>query len=162
MAYIDSNNIKVFPSAKRGVDYPEARLTTEATFVSIINKLIDYDGFVISPTFEENSPFEFNLHGYYFYIAHGNDLLNKLSLTNETSIYAGIYLTQVGDNLELSGVDFSGQYEGVTFTAGSPPTGSQYSIQILSRPNTTVGWAPVNTVKFDQSSLNLTVDGGII
>lgn len=162
MAYVDSNNIKVFPSAKRGIDYPESRLTTEANFVNIINKLINYDGFVISTEFDENDPFEFNIHGYYFYINKGINLLSKLNISVATDIYAGISLTLVGDNLELADSDFSGEYQGISFSTGSAPIDCDYSLKILSRDDTSSNWRPVNNVRFNQESLDLAIDGGII
>lgn len=73
MSNIASNLIEVFPSTKRTAEYQKsARQLSEKNLVSIINKLIDTDAFVItSPGTVTNLTMgiEFNMHGYYFKVS---------------------------------------------------------------------------------------------
>ena len=65
MSYLRTENINVFPSAKRSNKQVSARLMTEASIVGIINKLIDREGFVITKREDVrlDHSFEFNIFG---------------------------------------------------------------------------------------------------
>ena len=76
--YLNSDRIKVFPCGGRNSTYdPLARLTSEQNLISIINKLIDKDGFIISShTVDwdmrtQSNEYLFNLKGYLFAISRG-------------------------------------------------------------------------------------------
>lgn len=164
MAYLNSDKIKIFPSAKRGITKPYSRLTTEESFVRIVNKLIDTDGFVIGI---DGTNIEFNIHGYYI----NADLPELESLfSSSTDIYAKIQLTTVGDNKELDGTDDASdeEYKGVVFSdsATSPLPSDTYELKILTRANTSDSWAlPADSYfKFNDASFNfsIVVDGGVI
>lgn len=164
MAYLPSDKIKIFPSAKRGITQPYSRLTTEESFVRIVNKLIDTDGFIIN---FNGTILEFNIHGYYINV----DVLALSSLfTSSTQIYAKIELTTVGDNKELSGTDDAtdNEYQGVIFSdsATSPMPADTYELKILTRPTTSDSWqVPTDSkFKFNNDSFNfeVIVDGGLV
>ena len=162
MAYLSSDKIKIFPSAKRGVTKPYSRLTTEESFVRIINKLIDTDGFVINLG---GSTIEFNIHGYYINVdlAALDDLF-----PSSTHIYAKIQLTTVGDNKELAGTDDDDEYQGVVFSDSptSPLPSDTYELEILTRASSSDSWSVPTDSKFkfnnDSFNFEIVVDGGVI
>lgn len=90
MGYIDSANIKVFPTTQRQTQDASARMMTEYNLTSIINRLVDKKCFVISSdTLDsdgyfviDNSRFEFNLFGYYFSIESIDKILNSITELN--------------------------------------------------------------------------------
>lgn len=164
MSYLNSDKIKIFPSAKRGVTKPYSRLTTEESFVRIINKLIDTDGFVIGI---ENTQLDFNIHGYYISV----DMPSLIELfSTSTDIYAKIQLTVVGDNKELAGVDDASdeEYKGVVFSDSptSPMPSDTYELKVLTRASSADSWSipPESYFKFNDASFNFSiiVDGGTI
>ena len=163
MAYLNSENIKIFPSAKRGVTKPYSRLTTEQSFVRIVNKLIDTDGFVINL---DRNELEFNIHGYYI----NADLTSLTELfPSSLNIYAKIKLVQVGDNLELDGVDDATdeEYKGVEFSSTSSTLADgEYELKVLSRETTSDNWIipEESEFKFTNKSFNfdIVVDGEVI
>lgn len=164
MAYLNSDKIKIFPSAKRGVSRPYSRLTTEESFVRLVNKLIDTDGFVIG---NDGTNLEFNIYGYYI---NANMTALSALFPSSTEIYAKIQLTTVGDNKELSGVDDPSdeEYKGVVFsdTATSPLPSDAYELKLLSRATTSDVWSipKESSLKFNNDSfdLSIVVDGGVI
>lgn len=163
--YLDSDKIKVFPSARRndGVNDPFSRLMSESTLVSIVNRLIDTDGFVITNEYVANSPLEFNIHGYYFKVANvGNIVSSFSSVATGTLVYAIITLSQISGAaltfLELKNIDDSGKYQGVLFDTSIPtPTGTDevYSLAVLEK--TSSGWK----IPYD-SLIKFNNDGGLI
>lgn len=88
--YLNSDNVKVFPCGGRSATYdPLARLTTEQNLISIINRLVDKSGFIVTPydrdtkiknsafesekftwgtIIEHNTPYIININGYLFTI----------------------------------------------------------------------------------------------
>ena len=168
MAFLNSDYIKVFPSARRNYgNDPFSRLMSESSLVSIINRLVDTDGFVITNLYNDNAPFEFNIFGYYFKVNLTSHITSLFSgATTGTKIYASITVSSVqGTDLtfqELVGVDEDTQsnvenspkeYQGVTFSTSAP--GSGHYLVILEK--TSNGWAipPTSQIKFN-------TDGGII
>lgn len=119
---INSNRIDVFPSVRRGVTQPSARLMSEQAFTSIVNRFVEYDSFIINydKTTEGKinfqGPISFNIHGYYFKAAVANDLLSgKESATGDT-LYAFIEVIKVGDYYEIWGQDDEDVYQGLKLT----------------------------------------------
>ena len=163
MAYLNSEKIKIFPSAKRGVTKPYSRLTTEQSFVKIVNKLIDTDGFVINL---DRNELEFNIHGYYI----NADLTSLTELfPSSLNIYAKIKLVQVGDNFELDGVDdaIDEEYKGVQFSdTSSTLADGEYELKVLSRETASDNWIipEESEFKFTNKSFNfdIVVNGGVI
>lgn len=145
IGYLATEDIFVFPSARRMNKQVSARLVSEASLANIVNKLIETDGFVITPEPEEgnyidngfipNEPFEFNIHGYYFKTNTANDIYKVVfgnsytfdsPASNETStIYANIYLDistdpnyvelKVQDG-SINELDQGSYFKGVTFS----------------------------------------------
>ena len=120
--YLDSKAVGVFPTTGRPQKDPLGRLTTEYNLTSLINTLLDVDGFVIThqalenPLAEEKDkkimpfktngnnintdiPFQFNIKGYIFTIHNLKDFLNDSNISslnpdseNVIPIYASIEL----------------------------------------------------------------------
>ena len=119
---INSSNIKIFPAARRTGSYdPFSRLMSESTVTSIINKLVDSDGFVVNSiedTFSisdndailgnwprtandtistvtvssDPAELDFNIFGYFIKL-DSNGVFELLdSLSSENDIYAHIVL----------------------------------------------------------------------
>lgn len=75
MSYLNSNKVRVFPTAQRETFDPAAKFTTEYNLASLINKLLDTKAFVLSDNayLDQNdsdilTKLEFNIMGYYFFI----------------------------------------------------------------------------------------------
>lgn len=171
--YIVSDSISVFPSARRGTTKSESRLVTESALVSIVNKLIDRDGFVITddiPTGDVQHNFEFNIYGYYFKVDHVGQIYSLFpDASSNTTIYGVIEIDKLNNGIcELSGQDENdGYYKGVKFTdtlpSSSDPTISLYYLALFN--NTTGSWKIVeeSKYKFDIASVGqIDVDGGEI
>lgn len=117
-SYVKSDQIKAFPVVNRNTEASGdtyAKHTSEATLAGIVNKLIDSDGFVITPRnkIKLDGEFAFNIYGYYFNVAKLQYILEAV-IKNETdinsntwprSVYAGIDLEKNGQWLELAGSD---------------------------------------------------------
>ena len=61
--FINSLDVKVFPSTLRSTYDPSARLTTEYNLCSLINRLVNQESFIISSNINDKV-FYFNIHGY--------------------------------------------------------------------------------------------------
>lgn len=182
MSYVQSNQIKVFPSTRRTVDRHDSRLMTERALVGIINQLVDKDAFIVTPKDEVDTsrPFEFNIHGYYFYVPQLSYITNLFaSDTTNSYIYASILLDTGNEFTELLGQDDTmgssdsnaiSYYKGVDFSISSSDTGPSgtniYSLRILERntSGSSLNWTcPENSFyKFEGNSLDFNIDGGII
>ena len=110
MTFINSSDIKVYPASSRGVGSelpayngnPESKLFTENNIVGLINRLAKIrqntnksdsaieinHSFVISDSFNANSPFEICIDGYYFVINSMNAYISNFE--NDNDIYAKI------------------------------------------------------------------------
>lgn len=130
MAYLSSNNIKVFPSIGRDSNIDlNAELTNEKNLTQILRSLYKRDSFVISDDFSNNS-LEFIIHGYYFNATFDRETLTT-NFTNDDNIYANIFVVkntqgetsfQQLRNTDTSGadgtlnLDVGGSFKGVSFT----------------------------------------------
>lgn len=172
-SYIVSNSVSVFPSARRGVSKSESRLVTESAIASIVNKLIDSDGFIITddiPVGNVEHSFEFNIHGYYFKVASVGQIYSLFpDAPNNTTIYGVIELDRLNNGIyELSGQDENdGFYKGIKFTDTLPSSDDpEISLHYLALFNNATGnWAIVEAsrYKFDiQSTGEINIDGGQI
>lgn len=178
MSYIQSNQIQVFPTTRRKKKQQDARLMTEKALVGIINQLVDKDAFIVTKKSDvaSNSPFSFNIRGYYFYVPQLSYITNLFNTdTSNTYIYASITLDDgngftelLGQDDTLSGTDY---YNGVNFTISSNssgPTGTNvYSLRILERSivngvPTTWKCPDEGFYKYSGSNVDITIDGGII
>ena len=119
MGYINSASIKVFPCGGRNKDSdPLARLTTEYNLVSIINRLVDKDSFIvtthengtrISDTKYQNEYYQVNIGGYLFTINAVKDIFDAAASTSSEGQYLNAsirvdtdsYYQQLGPLTEL-------------------------------------------------------------
>lgn len=180
MAYLSSENVRVFPSTKRGSKQVTARLLSEQTISSIVNKFLDTDGFVITneEDFALENPLEFNIHGYYFWVNNVQAIINSLPSTS-TLIYANIILKEEGNYLQLQGQDdetidpttsivTASIYQGLNFTSQTPlqPQADEevHYLLLLKRDSSESDWyIPADSrYKFTKESLDIEIDGGII
>lgn len=179
MAYLDSTNIKVFPAVRRsGTADPFSRLMSESTITSIINRLVDYEGFVITRSSEDNKSitsgvFEFNVFGYYVKIADVASLLSNFSSANNNDvIYAYVEIdtfnTAPGQTYNLSyeqlvGQDDNNLYKGVTFQIGEPSSDDIHYLPILKKEGAIWVVPETSYLKFNKDTLALyDIDGGEI
>lgn len=173
MAYLNSNNIKVFPAARRtGSADPFSRLMSESTITSIINKFLNTEGFVITDSTGtiSSGAFEFNIYGYYIKVEHVEDLISQFSSANK--IYAAIYLdsSQTGVNnlryTQLVGVDNGGSYNGVNFGSQVPADEAnkeKHFLLILDKSSGNWKIPSESRIKFNQTGLIIeAIDGGEI
>ena len=89
--YLNSEAVGVFPTTGRPQKDPLGRLTTEYNLTSLINTLLDVDGFVITNNingFDKTSQmaFQFNIKGYIFTIHKIGSLLEALEKSTDTSL----------------------------------------------------------------------------
>lgn len=156
--YLNSEAVGVFPTTGRPQKDPLGRLTTEYNLTSLINTLLDVDGFVITNNingFDSTSQidFQFNIKGYIFTIHKIGEFLNSLnnstdtSISNATNLFAsikikidaGISSTSTGDeNLNriqsIIGIDDNeGNYTGLNIFSTKPTDISFYSLHILEK-----------------------------
>ena len=112
MANIASNKVFVFPNSERGTSKPDARIFYEKNTTNLINQLLGKGSFVITPEFDENNPFRFNIKGYYFEISTGQTIIDSATGSG-SNIYAAIKIV-VNNNLpELKGNDDAEKYTGL-------------------------------------------------
>ena len=184
MAYVSSGNIQIFPIANRMIQDPLGRLTTEYNLTSILNKLLDVDGFVVS----WNEPnIIFNLHGYLITAnleniigSFSDNIYASITITDYTSTnttnnnikaYEEKFLAQL--NGSDSGDGAQSQYTGVTFSSSSPnQTDGVYYLHLLTESdsnddsNDTVSWViPENSkIKFKTNEYHrsISIDDGIL
>lgn len=183
MSYVQSDQIKVFPTTRRAKKQQDARLMTEKALAGIINQLIDKDAFIVTSkdNVSSNNSFEFNIKGYYFEVSTLSDITNLFNTdTTNKYIYASIQLDTGNGFTELLGQDDTlgetaedavSYYRGVEFTISNSETGPSgtnvYSLRILERTisggNISTWYCPENSFyKFIGSSIDFNIDGGII
>lgn len=165
--YIESSNVKVFPSTKRGQYQISARLMSEASLISIINRLVDRDGFVITPEADlATNPFAFNIHGYYFEVPSITAITSLFTDTSATAIYGNIKLEETGDYVELDGQDDSGIYKGIQFSDAALGD-SYFSLKLFEKSGNTWSVPSDSRIRFSSDSIDIdfdtdVVDGGVI
>lgn len=188
IGHIKTPDIFVFPSTRRMNKQVSARLMSEASLASIVNKLIETSGFVITPEpesgqyaeqgFDPTLPFEFNVYGYFFRVETAQKILDLFS-SGDTTIYANIFLDKTTDPnyTELSGVDgpLSGSddtevYKGLTLSTDDLTqlsTGAaDYSLCLFQKDTLSgggTGWVvPLDSRLKFYYTFALGVDGGEI
>lgn len=127
---VESKNILVFPSTLRSKD-PSASYTTEYNLTSLLNRLLDRRGFVITNDASIDntslSNFEFNIIGYLFNLTN-IDLTNIIGYDDPDNIYLNASINIKYDSYsgldkfknwsQLSGIDTldqeTPQYTGLT------------------------------------------------
>lgn len=95
MGFINSGNIKVFPTTQRSEKDSSARMMTEFNLTSIINRLVDKKCFVISTDqidsdgyfAIDSGRFEFNIFGYYFSVSSVEEILKAINISENITLY---------------------------------------------------------------------------
>lgn len=177
MSNISSSNISVFPSTKRGNYQRSARLISESNLVGIVNRLLDSDKFVITQNNVSglaplDSPFELNIHGYYFNIKTCSTIIDAMSSVPTNSIWANIVIGTTDEYSELMGQDSGGgeesAYSGISFSSDGEesdtlPAGQQrYSLKILEKSGALWTIPSDSTVKYSSTRFFGEIDGGVI
>lgn len=182
MAYLNSNNIRVYPTALRGgTDYeaskgpfdPASRLGTEFNLTNSTNRLTIDGSFVISR--ELGSSLEFCIAGYYFKVLTLNDLTALDEFKSATNIYAKIHLgfasaansyqlrtlvsMKTGEfiNLDNNVSDTTYEFNGVIFTTSNEKNTDEYNLLVLSRPNSAAAWTipATSMLRFDSRDVSI-------
>lgn len=84
MAYINGNQLNIFPVSNRTAK-PYDNWLTEFNLSSIINQLVgNQNGFVITENVSADAPIEFNIGGYYFRVAKARLIKEAVSQTSVT------------------------------------------------------------------------------
>ena len=177
--YVSSENIQIFPIANRGAKDPLGRLTTEYNLTSILNKLLDVNGFVIS--WDNNSKnIVFNLHGYLI-TANLTDIINDFSdniyayigitdYINGANDYEKKFLAQLGGgdvSSEDTTIDDYGKYNGVLFRSDDiKPSliSKSYNLHLLTKVNNEWVIPEDSKIKFrtNESCRSISIDDGIL
>ena len=96
MAYLNSENIKVFPSIGREASIDlNAELTNEKNLTQILRSIYKRDSFVISDEYSNDS-LEFVIHGYYFNATFDETTLSGFA--DKANIYANIFVANKTEN----------------------------------------------------------------
>ena len=114
MAYLNSNNIKVFPFGTTRLSQAHGRVLNEQNIRSLIDNLVDFHNYVISYDTTKNV-IEFVISGYYFRA----DFTSNISmLSKEKDLWAYVTLASESDSgyTYLTGSDDDGKFTGVTFS----------------------------------------------
>lgn len=190
--YLNSEAVGVFPTTGRPQKDPLGRLTTEYNLTSLINNLLDVDGFVITNNidgFNSSSigTFQFNIKGYIFTIHKIGDFLDSSDLSNFKDLYASIKInlsagsstTSTGnENLNriqsIDGEDIFkvgdenyGKYTGLNFSDSIPTDGSYY-LHILKFNSTYKKWYIPEESKIKLKTIksganrSVSIDDGVI
>lgn len=163
---LQSDNISIFPAARRYDKAEESRLFKEKSVITLINNLIDSEGFVITSTLDTNGPFQFNVYGYYVCISNLSNLTN--SFNDDDSIYAILNIDNVDNNYpELLGDnepigDNQSQYDGISFVNEEPTGENIHYLKILEKKDNSWEIPTDSKIKFNANSINIKINGGEI
>lgn len=168
MAFIDKNNIHIFPVTNKPSE-KQSRLTTEYNITNIVNRLLDTKSFVItSGAVTAESALEFNIQGYYVKV----DMISDLGTpTTASDCYAFIKIKEASDIakeqtfIELDGGENdSNKYTGVSFSwenkKPTPKTG-EYALHILHYDRTNYTIPRASKIRFNQYAINKIDDGDL-
>lgn len=97
MAYINGNQLNIFPVSNRTAK-PYDNWLTEFNLSSIINQLVgNQNGFVITENVSADAPIEFNIGGYYFRVAKARLIKEAVSQTSVTASSSFVEFALGGD-----------------------------------------------------------------
>ena len=165
MAFIDKNNIHIFPVTNKPSE-KQSRLTTEYNITNIVNRLLDTKSFVItSGEVTNESALEFNIQGYYVKV----DKISYLGTpTTASDCYATITIkSNVKDGqtfIELSGEEDGNNYTGVSFSwMDKKPTSKtgEYALHILHYDRTNYTIPRASKIRFNQYAIDKIDDGDL-
>lgn len=190
--FLNSEAVGVFPTTGRPQKDPLGRLTTEYNLTSLINTLLDVDGFVITNNidgFDNNSTgaFQFNIKGYIFTIHKIGDFLGSSDLSTFNDLYASIKInlsagssttstgnenlnkiqSVEGEDVFKVGDENYGKYTGLKFSDSNPTDGSYY-LHILKLNSTQKRWyiPEESKIKLKTSksgdNRSISIDDGVI
>lgn len=138
MAFFNSDNVHMFPSAYRIKG--TSKYTSEENISNILNSVVDVDSYVLSTKNDlaNSQPLRFVLHGYYFEI-------QGFSLTNYQNFYVAIRVEQGADAIitydtgSPHDLDVGNEFLGLMYSTSqiNPPTDPDnkykyYTLQISS------------------------------
>ena len=113
MAFLKSKKVKVFPCGGRAKQYdPLARLTTEYNLVSLINRLVDKNSFIVTShnngedISNKTDDYIINIDGYLFTIEGG-----AKPITESCSAQSGTYIIAYINVQSYFGVDDNTYYQ---------------------------------------------------
>lgn len=135
MAYISSENIKVFPSIGRDPNTDaDAELMNEGNISNIIRSLCrERKSYVLSKTW--TAPFEFVIYGFYFKVKDISSLSDRplyahITLKENTGNYQLLTISNsTASNNSLQNLDQTSQFQGVLFN--NNPSGGTHTLQLL-------------------------------
>lgn len=169
MAYLNSENVVVFPIAKeRAIGINENRLLTEYNISNLIRQLVgNNEGFIISTQIAQDEFIvEFNLYGYYFKISGINQAWiteNFKDGIGNDGLYASIIIDTDID--EVTGQDAENKYQGLNLTTSIPTLSNNESnkeihyLKILKISNNGNTFEKINATNGFISSLIGGIDG---
>lgn len=179
MAYINSSQIKIYPSAYRNGFDPESYLNTEynLTHTKALSSVIDSFAFEKSET-EGGASVDYiyiYLKGYYFKCSKNNilSLFSPIDTTkpiwaqikiNTESISAGGGVTYTNAKLAnlasdstqlLDSSDATPKFQGIAFTNAESATAGGYSLKVLEYNSSTTSWVvpAVSKTKLSSSEI---------
>ena len=164
MAYINSKQIRVFPSVGRSNGYDiESQLTNENNLSQIVRSLCrNRKSYVLSNQLASNEPFEFVIYGFYFKILNATDTIktirNSLKTDQETTdeqidkinIWAGIKLYK---NAESNNESTS--YQLLQLASGEAADGDLHELD-TGKPTDNPETSNFQGIIFDRESENIT------
>lgn len=116
--YLNSKNIKLFPSAYRGKNgtklfNPESRLFSEKNVTGINNGITDTNSYVVGTSSNDDialagSVLYFVLAGYRFEVTITSDLLTSFATDSNTNVYAYIALKKKNSTEDTDNITFDG------------------------------------------------------
>lgn len=116
--YLNSKNIKLFPSAYRGKNEtklfnPESRLFSEKNITGINNGITDTNSYVVGTSSNDDialagSVLYFVLAGYRFEVTITSDLLTSFATDSNTNVYAYIALKKKNSTEDTDNITFDG------------------------------------------------------
>lgn len=163
---LQSDNISIFPAARRYDKAKESRLFKEKSVITLINNLIDSDGFVITSTIASEGQFQFNVYGYYICINNLSNLTS--SFADKDNIYAVLDIDNADNNYpELLGDngligDNQPQYKGISFVDTVPTGENIHYLKILEKKDDSWEIPTDSKIKFNANSINIKINGGEI
>lgn len=152
--YINSNNIKMYPSSYRDPNYdPGSALLTEYNITNLTNKLNLSNSYVITDGIKEDSYLQFVINGYFFSL--DNTAINDITNIEGTgSVWACINILEAADLVDYptlvkcydetteikttSDLDSDGTFQGIYFVKSEDkPTlnNSTHYLKILEYSN---------------------------
>lgn len=138
---LEMGDVSVFPSVQRNIE--TSRLFTETNTISIVNRLLDIDGFVIDINTYDGLA-QFNILGHYFRCNLENFPWLDFGTSGTLFAKVGVTKNEINGQYELTGVDNEDQeYTGVEFTNDPPGTVETRGVYFVSSGSTLSCYLPL-------------------